>query len=496
MSIILKSGNSVDLAFVSAAGALKVDNSGVTQPVSGTVAISGGVSVTGTIAVSNFPASQTVNGTISVSNFPATQPVSGAVSISNFPATQPVSLAAAVDVSDRAVRLLGHVTMDNSSIAVTGTFFQATQPVSIAAAVAVTGTFFQATQPVSVVALPLPSGASTSALQTTGNSLLSSIDTKTPALVTGRVPVDGSGVTQPISGSISVSNFPATQPVSGSISVSNFPATQAVTGTFFQATQPVSLAAAVDVSDRAARLIGHVTVDNASLAVTGTFFQATQPVSIAASVAVTGTFFQATQPISAAALPLPSGAATAANQTTELASLATIVTNTGNVPPPTAKGTQGVTAQPVQNLKDAGRSYFTLTALAAAGVTAEALFTFSQNKAGTVTPSVTSYTITNGKILRIQSVTISVRAGAAAVPFSRCVLRSNTGGATVVGSNVVYDFGEVFGIAATIGVGGSMTINFPDGLEIAGNGTISIGVSHLDQATTNVLNFTLCGYEY
>lgn len=47
--------------------------------------------------------------------------------------------------------------------------------------------------------LPLPTGASTSELQTTGNSILSSIDTKTPALVTGRVPVDGSAVTQPIS---------------------------------------------------------------------------------------------------------------------------------------------------------------------------------------------------------------------------------------------------------------------------------------------------------
>jgi hypothetical protein len=45
----------------------------------------------------------------------------------------------------------------------------------------------------------LPTGAATSALQTTGNSSLSSIDTKTPALVTGRVPVDGSAVTQPIS---------------------------------------------------------------------------------------------------------------------------------------------------------------------------------------------------------------------------------------------------------------------------------------------------------
>ena len=45
----------------------------------------------------------------------------------------------------------------------------------------------------------LPTGASTAANQTTGNSSLSSIDTKTPALVTGRIPVDGSAVTQPVS---------------------------------------------------------------------------------------------------------------------------------------------------------------------------------------------------------------------------------------------------------------------------------------------------------
>ena len=38
-------------------------------------------------------------------------------------------------------------------------------------------------------ALPLPAGASTSALQTTANTSLSSMDTKTPALVGGKVPV-------------------------------------------------------------------------------------------------------------------------------------------------------------------------------------------------------------------------------------------------------------------------------------------------------------------
>lgn len=45
----------------------------------------------------------------------------------------------------------------------------------------VTVTNFPATQAISAVALPLPAGASTSALQTTGNSSLSSINTKIPA---------------------------------------------------------------------------------------------------------------------------------------------------------------------------------------------------------------------------------------------------------------------------------------------------------------------------
>lgn len=55
------------------------------------------------------------------------------------------------------------------------------------------------TQPVSAASLPLPSGASTEAKQDVGNTSLSSIDGKLPAQISGRVPVDGSGVTQPVS---------------------------------------------------------------------------------------------------------------------------------------------------------------------------------------------------------------------------------------------------------------------------------------------------------
>jgi hypothetical protein len=108
-----------------------------------------------------------------------------------------------------------------------------------ASAVPVSGTFFQATQPVSAASLPLPSGAATettlAAVESDTTAIaasVASIDGKNPALVSGRVPVDGSGVTQPVSGTF----WQATQPVSIASSVP-------VTGTFFQATQPVSAAA-------------------------------------------------------------------------------------------------------------------------------------------------------------------------------------------------------------------------------------------------------------
>jgi hypothetical protein len=53
--------------------------------------------------------------------------------------------------------------------------------------------------PVSVSSLPLPVGAATANNQATEISVLNAINDKNPTLVSGRVPVDGSGVTQPVS---------------------------------------------------------------------------------------------------------------------------------------------------------------------------------------------------------------------------------------------------------------------------------------------------------
>src|SRR5205807_7050936 len=76
--------------------------------------------------VNNFPSGFNVNNAVAVTGtfWQATQPVSGTF----WQATQPVSIASM------------------PSTPVTGTFWQATQPVS--------GTFWQATQPVSIASMP------------------------------------------------------------------------------------------------------------------------------------------------------------------------------------------------------------------------------------------------------------------------------------------------------------------------------------------------------
>jgi hypothetical protein len=105
----------------------------------------------------------------------------------------------------------------------------------------------------------------------------------------------GAGAEALVSGSIPVTGtfFQATQPVS----IASMPSTP-VTGTFWQATQPVSFTW-VGLTDTQLRASA-VPVSLTSTEISN--FPATQ--------AVTGTFWQATQPVSAASLPLPSGAAT------------------------------------------------------------------------------------------------------------------------------------------------------------------------------------------
>jgi hypothetical protein len=92
MSIILKSATSSNLANVSAAGALQVDASATTQPVS----ISGTIPVSGSVAVSNLPTTQPVSGTVAVSSLPALPAGANTVGAVNIAAAQTIAVTQAI----------------------------------------------------------------------------------------------------------------------------------------------------------------------------------------------------------------------------------------------------------------------------------------------------------------------------------------------------------------------------------------------------------------
>lgn len=136
--------------------------------------------------------------------------------------------------------------------------------------------------PISATALPLPIGASTSALQTSGNGTLVTIASNQ---------TNGTQVT-------AINNFPATQPVSGTVTVVQ------PTGTNLH-TVVDSSALPIGASTSALQSSILANQTNGTQVTSVNNFPATQPVS--GTVAVSN--FPATQPISAVSLPLPTNAA-------------------------------------------------------------------------------------------------------------------------------------------------------------------------------------------
>lgn len=119
-------------------GTVTVDGSGSTQPVSGTVAVSG---VSGTVTVDGSAVTQPVSGTVAVSG------VTGTVTVNGSGVTQPVSGTVAVS------GVSGTVTVDGSGV---------TQPVS--GSVAVTGVSGTVTVDGSATTQPVSGSVSVSAL--------------------------------------------------------------------------------------------------------------------------------------------------------------------------------------------------------------------------------------------------------------------------------------------------------------------------------------------
>jgi hypothetical protein len=198
--------------------------------------------VSGTVAVSNFPASQAVTGTfwqatqpVSGTFWQTTQPVSGTVAVSNFPSSQPV----------------------------TGTFWQATQPVSLASttvtgSVAVTNAGTFAVQDTVLDAALIAQETTTSGVK--GLTVFGAVTTSAPTYTTAK------------SDALSLDT-------AGNLRVVLNAETTKVIGTVNQGTSPWVISGAVTLAS---------TTVTGSVAVTGTFFQATQPVSIASGQVSSG----------------------------------------------------------------------------------------------------------------------------------------------------------------------------------------------------------------
>lgn len=171
-----------------------------TQPISGTVTANAG---SGTMAVSGpLTDTQLRASAVPVSGTVTANAGSGTLAVSA--ASLPLPSGAATAAKQPALGTAGTASADVISV----------QGIASMTALKVDGS--GVTQPISAATLPLPSGAATSALQTTGNTSVGSIDTKTPAL--------GQAVMASSSPVVIASNQSAVP----------------VSGTFFQATQPVS----------------------------------------------------------------------------------------------------------------------------------------------------------------------------------------------------------------------------------------------------------------
>jgi hypothetical protein len=209
----------VDVSKTAANGtAIKVDGSSVTQPVSGTF----------------WQATQPVSGTF----WQATQPVSGTVT-SNIGTTNGLALDATLTGGTQKAIARGAAKGTTSAADVTSENVDAnTQALHVFlknATIAVTGTFWQATQPVSGTVtsnIGTTNGLALDATLTGGSQKTKIVDSGGTNVATvsaaGAVKVDGSAVTQPVSGAVT-SNIGTTNGIALDASVTGLEVAQAST---------------------------------------------------------------------------------------------------------------------------------------------------------------------------------------------------------------------------------------------------------------------------
>lgn len=164
----------------------------------------------------------------------------------------------------------------------------------------------------------------------------------------------------------------------------------------------------------------------------------------------------------------------------------------------TAKGTQAASALGTQDLKDSGRTAIMLDWERVAGTAAveSTLTNFTVgSKGGANITAATSYTVTTGKTLRIQSINLSLTSTSTVVNNARVRIRQAASGIANT-SQIVWNYDIPWPIGGTVAAneGTSINIPIPDGLEIAA--TQQITVTWITAAATCTITAVITGYEY
>lgn len=142
------------------------------------------------------------------------------------------------------------------------------------------------------------------------------------------------------------------------------------------------------------------------------------------------------------------------------------------------------------------RQYLTFIVDAAAGVTTEALATMTINKAETVT-SATSYTVSTGKVLRIQSISASATSDGSTLDTVQIRLRTAASSISATSPMLVALAVTPATGSSTTGACGYAEQSFPDGIEIATGHQIAISqVITAGGSNHGLITVTVVGYEY
>lgn len=170
-------------------------------------------------------------------------------------------------------------------------------------------------------------------------------------------------------------------------------------------------------------------------------------------------------------------------------------------PPQVTKATQSAYGFSTQDLKDAGRTYvsFWANAAAAGATTVETAITLTRANTtfGGATSTGTSHTPTSGKRFRIQQILVGSRGNnTATAQITTFNLRVNTAGAVTTSSNIVTSTATA--TPATANAWDRALLTIPDGFEIPGNGTLQWGITAAATFTTNAPTWfvNIIGFEY